>query len=182
MNEIKYQKLSVADIQPDMLNNFNRYHKVTKSWRKQNCEWILVDNHYIENWDNAKKSSLSKEFEGVLEFGGFVFGAYDKHKLIGFCCLDGHLTGSKKQYLQVIHLQVSYEYRRRGIGKSLFKMCVDSARKCACTKLYISANSSEEAQAAYRAMGCTYAEEIIPELFEAEPFDVHMEYVLSNGK
>jgi hypothetical protein len=38
--------------------------------------------------------------------------------------------------------------------------------------------SSEETQAFYRAMGCKYAEEIIPELFEAKPFDVHLEFDL----
>ena len=53
------------------------------------------------------------------------------------------------------------------------------AKKTKAKKLYISANSSQESQAFYRAMGCVDAEEIIPELFEAEPFDVHMEYVLS---
>jgi N-acetylglutamate synthase-like GNAT family acetyltransferase len=79
-------------------------------------------------------------------------------------------------------LQVSYEYRHKGIGKKLFALCVDAAKKYEAEKLYISAHSSQESQAFYRAMRCVDTEEIIPELFEAEPFDVHMEYVLENRK
>ena len=39
-------------------------------------------------------------------------------------------------------------------------------------KLYISAHSSKESQAAYRALGCTRAEEVNAELAAAEPFDI----------
>jgi hypothetical protein len=45
-------------------------------------------------------------------------------------------------------------------------------------KLYISAHSSKESQAAYRALGCTPAEEVNEGLAAAEPFDVQMEYRL----
>ena len=44
--------------------------------------------------------------------------------------------------------------------------------------LYISAHSSKESQAAYRALGCSFAEEINEELAAVEPFDVQMEYRL----
>lgn len=33
-------------------------------------------------------------------------------------------------------------------------------------------------QAAYKALGCVHAEEIIPWIADEEPFDVQMEYVL----
>ncbi len=45
-------------------------------------------------------------------------------------------------------------------------------------KLYISAHSSKESQAAYRALGCSFAEEINEKLAAAEPFDVQLEYRL----
>ena len=45
-------------------------------------------------------------------------------------------------------------------------------------KLYISAHSSKESQAAYKALGCVYATEIIPWIAEEEPYDVQMEYIL----
>ena len=45
-------------------------------------------------------------------------------------------------------------------------------------KLYIFAHSSKESQAAYKALGCVPAEEIIPWIADEEPFDVQLEYVL----
>lgn len=43
-------------------------------------------------------------------------------------------------------------------------------------RLHISTHSSKESQAAYRALGCTHAEEINQSLAEKEPFDVQLEY------
>jgi hypothetical protein len=45
--------------------------------------------------------------------------------------------------------------------------------------MYISAHSSDETQTFYHAICCTDAEKIIPELFEAEPVDVHLKYDLN---
>ena len=44
--------------------------------------------------------------------------------------------------------------------------------------LYMSAHSSMESQAAYRALGCVHAQEINAALAQAEPCDVQMEYLL----
>ncbi|MBQ3955201.1 MAG: hypothetical protein II680_04870 [Clostridia bacterium] len=57
-------------------------------------------------------------------------------------------------------------------------MACEEARRLGADKLYISAHSSKESQAAYRALGCSFAEEINEELAGAEPFDVQMEYRL----
>jgi|LSQX01.2.fsa_nt_gb ribosomal protein S18 acetylase RimI-like enzyme len=176
---IKYRQLNIDDIHPDILNDFNRYQEVTKCWRKQNGEWVLVDNHFTENWDNEKKVRIASAFPIVLNSGGTLIGVYDKEKLIAFALLKNEKLGKAKQYIQLEYLLVSYEYRRMGIGKKLFALCVDAAMITDAKKLYISANSSQESQAFYRAIKCVEAEEIIPELFEDEPFDVHMEYVLS---
>ncbi|MDL2287037.1 GNAT family N-acetyltransferase [Eubacteriales bacterium OttesenSCG-928-G02] len=176
---ISYRQLNKEDIHPEILKDFNRYQEVNKCWRKQNGEWVLVDNHFIDDWDEAKKKELAIVYlPGTIERGGTVFGAYDGEKLIGFFALAGNFIGSQKQYLRLISLQVSHEYRHKGIGKKLFSLCVDAAIKYEAEKLYISAHSSQESQAFYRAMRCVDTEEIIPELFEAEPFDVHMEFVL----
>ena len=63
-------------------------------------------------------------------------------------------------------------------GKRLFELGCDSARGLKAEKLYISAHSSKESQAAYKALGCVHAEEINRKLAEEEPCDVQMEYVL----
>lgn len=45
-------------------------------------------------------------------------------------------------------------------------------------RINISAHSSKESQAAYKAIGCVHAEEINQKLAEEEPCDVQLEYVL----
>ena len=88
------------------------------------------------------------------------------------------IFGVTAKYVQLVCFQVSEEYRRQGIGRKLFSMVCEEARQLCADKLYISAHSSKESQAAYRALGCTPAEEINEELAAEEPFDVQMEYRL----
>jgi ribosomal protein S18 acetylase RimI-like enzyme len=179
VNNVEYKRLELSDLSPDMLKFFHRYQAVKKCWRKINNKWVLIDNPYIEDWDDDFRNQLSTEdFPQAIKSGGALFGAYDNDKLIGFFALDGNLIGSEKQYAWLVFCHVSAEYRHHGIGRKLFNLAVEAARKLGAPKMYISAHSSEESQAFYRAVGCVHAEEIIPELFEAEPYDVHMEFVL----
>lgn len=65
-----------------------------------------------------------------------------------------------------------------GVGRQLFTRLCAEARRIGAEKLYISAHSSRESQAAYRKLGCVHAEEIIPAIAQEEPWDVQLEYVL----
>ena len=81
-------------------------------------------------------------------------------------------------YLQMESFQGSEPYRGQGIGKALFaKACVE-VKELVAQKLYISANSSKKSHAAYRALGCVHALEIIPWIADKEPCDAQMEYAL----
>ena len=70
------------------------------------------------------------------------------------------------------------EYRLQGIGRKLFSMACEEARRLGADNLYISAHSAKASQAAYRDLGGTPAEEVNEALAAAEPFDVQMEYRL----
>jgi GNAT superfamily N-acetyltransferase len=177
--QITYRRLELSDLLPDMLKSFHRYKEVKKSWRKIEGEWVLIDNPYIEDWnDDFRYELITEDFPQAIKSGGALFGAYDDDNLIGFFALDGNLIGSEKQYAWLVYCHVSADYRHHGIGRELFSLVAEAARELGAKKMYISANSSEESQAFYRAVGCVHAEEINPELFELEPYDVHMEFVL----
>ena len=105
--------------------------------------------------------------------------ALDGERVIGFATVSHRIFGAAARYVQLVCLQISEEYRRQGIGRKLFSLACEEARRLGADKLYISAHSSKESQAAYRALGCTPAEEVNEELAAAEPFDVPMEYRLS---
>lgn len=74
--------------------------------------------------------------------------------------------------------QVSEPYRHHGIGRQLFSLAREEAKKIDAEKLYISACSAKETQAAYKALGCTLAEEINERLAEEEPCDIQLELAL----
>ena len=106
------------------------------------------------------------------------FGAFNGDRLIGFATLSHHIFGMTARYVQLICFQVSEEFRHQGIGRRLFSIVCEEALRLGADKLYISGHSSKESQAAYRALGCTFAEEVNESLAEAEPFDVQLEYRL----
>ena len=162
-----------------MLDQYNRYQEIKKCYRKVDGNWVLKDIAFIENWDSIRKQNVIKEFSEIInKESGYVFGAFDGKTLIGFLTLFKKLFGSKKQYIQLDSMQVSYGYRHKGIGKKLFELCIKKSKEKGVKKIYISANSSEETQKFYMSIGCIDAEEINKELFEKEPYDRHMEYIL----
>jgi ribosomal protein S18 acetylase RimI-like enzyme len=162
-----------------MLERFDRYQEVKRVWRKKGDGYELIDGPFTEDWDGEKKRHVASEvFTEAINSGGCLFGAFDGDKMAGFAGVMGDFKGSGGQYLYLDTLHASREYRRMGIGKKLFSLCAGYAKQKGARKLYISAHPSEESQAFYRSVGCVYAGEIIPELFEKEPYDVHMEFVL----
>ena len=176
---IQYRKLDIADIQPNLLDDFDRRQEVTKCWRKLNNEWVLVNHCFVDDWGAKRKQELAcRDIPNAMQNGGFCVAAYDHEKLAGIAVVKGGLIGSQKQYIEIYILQVDREYRRKGIGRELFLMCVGEAQKTGAKKFYVCANSSQESHAFYRAMGCVEAVETVPELFKNEPYDVHMEYAL----
>ena len=175
-NNIAFKELKISDINNNMLDNFNRYQEVKKSYRKENGDWVLKDIGYIKNWDRKKLETIILYFSNTINKGGYVFGAYENEKLIGFAVLLNEKFGSRKQYIQLENLHISLGYRHKGIGKKLFRLCIEKAEKLGAEKIYISANSSEETQKFYVSIGCIDAAEINKKIADDEPYDRQMEY------
>jgi ribosomal protein S18 acetylase RimI-like enzyme len=174
------KELMLNDLHPDLLKSFNRYQKVQRCLRKENGKWVLKDVPYIEQWDeNQKKEIVSVDFTNCLISGGNVWCVHNEHdEVIAFASLLSYFFGKEKQYLQLMQIHTSYEYRNKGIGKELFRICAEKARCLGPKKLYISAHSAEETQRFYENIGCIDAQEINRELAEHEPYDRQMEFVL----
>ena len=172
------RKLELKDCSANLLKKFDRYQEVNRCWRKKNDEWVLKDIAFIEKWDDKRKDRVIQGFLTCIKDGGVILGVYHEDDIIGFAWIENKLFGSKNEYINLDSLQVSYGFRHQGIGQVLFKKACVEARDLGAKKLYISANSSEESQAFYKAMGCVETQEINQELFIEEPFDCHMEFCL----
>ena len=176
--EIYYQRLNADNFTGNSLDDFVRHQTVTECWRKIGGDWKLVPNVYEENWSPEQCREIAEDVVYHIELDQTGFGAFDGGRIIGFVTVSHCIFGAAARYVELVCFQISEEYRHQGIGRKLFSMACEEARRLGANKLYISAHSSKESQAAYRALGCTPAEEVNEELAAAEPFDVQMEYRL----
>ncbi|MBQ8556334.1 MAG: GNAT family N-acetyltransferase [Clostridia bacterium] len=175
--DIQILPLTRDNFRADSLDGFIRHQQVTECWRNVGGEWKLLPNAYTEDWDLPRLRGEAAALLHTIDAGIPVIGAFEGQKVVGFSRLGGRL-GSRGQYMELTGYQVSAPYRGQGIGRRLFESACEAARSTGADKLYISAHSSRESQAAYRALGCVHAQEVDPVRAEQEPFDVQMEYDL----
>lgn len=177
IDEIDIKELSINDLTEDMLNDFNRYQEVTRVWRIENDKLVIKYLRFIEDWDiNDKQQLIFGEFKNTLLNNGTIIGAYLKGKLIGFASLGGELLGKQKEYIQLLELYVSYEYRGNRIGRLLFERCIEKLSVLGIRKLYISSHSAVETKSFYEKMGCAEAKWIYDKQVKLEPYDCQLEY------
>jgi ribosomal protein S18 acetylase RimI-like enzyme len=178
LESISYRELKKPEISESLFANFNRYQDVKKCWRKENGEWILKDIAFTEQWGSDEYKVLTKCLQNTIKTGGTVFGAFSNNVLVGFASIESQLWGSQQEYMQLSSIHTSYESRGKGIGKKLFYLANKKAKELGAQKLYISAHSSEESQAFYKALGCVEALEYNKRLVDEEPYDCQLEYRL----
>lgn len=178
MTTITYSKLTNGNFNVNSLDGFIRRQEVKECWRKINSEFVLVVNDYIEDWNIEKCREIAKTIESGIDDIGFAYGAFCENKVVGYIYLSDHFFGSDNQYIELQLFHISEPFRRKGIGKELFRLACAEAKMMGAKKLYISAHSSKESQNAYRRLGCIDTMEINKEIAENEPFDIQMEYQL----
>jgi len=165
---IKIELLSETNFCLKSLDLYNRKQDVNKVYRSINGEYELVECEYTEDWDLNKKRSVAKQISSDKYI---TYLALQNGMVVGFIGLLRKLNGP---YMVLDMMQVSSECRGQGVGRQLFELGKAEARKAGANALYISACSSEETIAFYRAMGCKLARNPIKEIAEDEPFDIQM--------
>ena len=178
MCEISIQRLPSEGFNEYSLDDFVRHQVVSECWRNMDGEWKLLPIAFTEDWGLDKCREEAADLLQRAERDLIAFVAFQGDKVIGFITVNTRSIGSRKQYLQLESFQVSEPCRGQGIGKALFAKACVAAKEMGAQKLYISAHSSKESLAAYSALGCVYALEIIPWIADQEPYDVQMEYEL----
>ncbi|MGN0608843.1 MAG: GNAT family N-acetyltransferase [Oscillospiraceae bacterium] len=178
MGSINFEKLTNDNFNINSLDEFVRHQEVRECWRRINGELVLVPNNYVEDWDLEQRRKIAETIYNGISDRGFAYGAFDEGKIIGYIFLSKDFFGTSAKYIELKLFHVSEPFRCKGIGKELFKLACGEAKMIGAEKIYISAHSSKESQAAYRRLGCVEAEEINKEIAEDEPFDIQMEYCL----
>ncbi|MNP38458.1 Acetyltransferase (GNAT) family protein [compost metagenome] len=98
--------------------------------------------------------------------------------MLGFATVNPQVFGEKYKYVLLDQLFITLDCRNKGIGKKLFMLSTDEARKWGVDKIYICAGSAEETIAFYFKLGCKEVEEINQELYEIDRRDYQLEFSL----
>ena len=171
----EFRPLTREEIAPELFRCFDRFQIVEKCWRKVEGQWVVKDVVFTERWGEEDYRFLCQCLQNTVATGGQVWGAFLEGRLKGFASVEGPLIGSQKQYADLTSIHVSADARGHGLGRQLFQRAEETGRRLGAKALYISAHSSVESQAFYKAMGCVEATEYIPAHVEQEPCDCQLE-------
>ena len=173
---MRFRLLSAADLSPGLLSSFRHRQLIRRKWVRR-ADWELCGAAEVREWDREKREWIPEYLRWQLERGGSALAAYSGDELVGFCALDGCLSGETARYANLTMLFVDDGWQGQGVGKALFRLICVQARKLGAEKLFLSAIPSEETVAFYFHIGCTDAAEIIPDFTDTEE-DRYLEFSL----
>jgi predicted N-acetyltransferase YhbS len=177
-SEITNKSLLLDELSKNFLTEFKRYQKTSRVLAKsKHCLTEKAD-YFIDDWNDEKKAYIIKELRQCVQSGGAVIGAFYEGKLVGFANVASVRFGENLDYVELPYIHVSNESRGSGVGKSLFYLCCEKAKQLGAKKLYIGTHPSVETQKFYKTVGCTLAKEINEDVYNREPLDIQLEYIL----
>lgn len=168
MKKFDAKQLNIGTITPDLLKDFAHYQKITKKWVKRDGAWELAEVSLLREWSEDKRIWITEYMCQQIDRGGITVGAFCEERLVGFCCVDGTVSGNSAKYANLTMLFVDDRWKRNGIGKLLLQEAREHAGKLGAEKIFISAIPSEETIAFYLKMGCVDANEIIGAYVDSE--------------
>lgn len=174
---IEIKALALEDC--DRISDIDAAQYIGKAWREVDGILQLVEIDYFDpTWPNGYESHLKHLVETVVG-DGLAVGAFDhRQKIIGFVAVRREFFGESARYVLLDQLFITREARGKGLGRKLFEAAAEGARQWGAEKLYICAGSAEETIAFYWALGCKAAVEVNRVLFDGDPRDLQLEFVL----
>ncbi len=179
---MEYREMTIDEA--ERIGEIDATYFIRNVWRKskETEEYVLKE----INWTGKELPNgfgwHLKRFKEALEKGGAAYGCFEEGKLLGYTTLGGEIFGEKERYVLLDQLFVSKERRNQGVGKVLFKLCAARAAAMGAKKLYLCSASSEDTIAFYRKLGCAAASEINQKLYEEDPNDIQLEFVLDGDE
>ena len=173
-----FKNLTAQDMTEDLLLGFHHHQKITNKWIRNQERWEIIKFDDLRTWNTEKRIWISGYLCQQVRQGGAAVAAIDGEKLVGFCCIDGGLKGKTANYANLTMLFVDDNWKRKGIGRELFRLICRCAQARKAYKLFISAIPSVETIAFYFSLGCVDAREMIPDYIDTEQ-DRCLEFALA---
>ncbi len=177
MGDIEVRLLSASDI--ELLHQIDRTEQLEVEYRVENGKLVSSDSTIeVPPWDTTGSgdhsvSRLVAFCEPHLEQGAQLLGAFRAGAIVGMAVVESTLRPGVG-WLALLH--VSNGQRRGGVGQALWRAGVSIVEDAGGEAIYVSAAPTGSAVQFYLKQGCRLAEakEIVPELFDAEPDDIHL--------
>lgn len=175
---LEYRELVIEEAERILEIDATNYIKNVWRFDENTQEYKLIEINWTDTeLPNGFEWHL-KRLRETLENNGTAIGCFKEGVLIGYGTVDRELIGKKERYAFLDQLFVSNNQRGQGIGKTLFLMCGERAKQYGAQKLFLCAGSAENTIAFYKKLGCVPAAERNERLYEEDPRDIQLEYLL----
>ena len=177
--EISYRPLTAADLA--RVGEIDRAERIDTLYVQEGASLREVHGNFsAASWRRDGRGEHSvrhqqEECERLLRAGGTAFGAFAEDRLVGLGVVLPHL---RPGIAQLAFLYVSDGIRGRGVGVALTSQLERVAREAGDRTIVVSAVPSRNTVDFYRGRGYEPMAEPLPELFDLEPDDVHMQKAL----
>ncbi len=177
MTQVRIAPVDAADV--SLLFTIDRRERIEQMYSARGGRLVLRGEvHDMKGWPEGEAELYAPMLEQALREGGLGLGAFDGDRLIGAFVLAGVFMGDPADQLQLKFLHVGRDARRKGLGCRLWGLAVDEAMARGARRLYVSATPSRPTVEFYLHRGCHLAPDPDPALFDLEPEDIHLEYLL----
>lgn len=159
--------------------SIDRAEVIENVYHHEGDRLVLKPEYYdMKGWPPDEAEAYGPLLLDCFDRGGTFYGAFEDGRLVGVAVLESRFIGRAGDQLQLTFLHVSRKHRQAGLGRRLFDLTAARARELGARRLYVSATPSENTVHFYLHLGCRATGEIDAALFEREPDDIHLEYVI----
>lgn len=126
---VNIELLTENNFAESSLDAYERRQEVKKVYRKQNGEYVLVEQPFVEDWNLERKRQVARNINSK---NYVTYIALKDNRVVGFIGLVKQLVGER---MILDMMQVSAECRGMGIGRRLFNGGDDYRLFCLGSKL-----------------------------------------------
>lgn len=178
---MEYRELTEGEIDRIWEIDRSEYVAAFYSYRHGQPEETRIEKDF-KGWPPGEDRIYGPILKDCFRRGGFFLGGFDAAgRLRAVVVLDPKWIGRSRNTVQLSFLHIDKACRKRGVGRILFEKAVERARSLGAERVYVSACESKNAVDFYRHMGCRLTDDLDEELFQREPKDIHMDFLLGEG-
>nr|WP_243129208.1 GNAT family N-acetyltransferase [Hathewaya massiliensis] len=174
---LNYRLLKKSELK--LLDEIDRREIVDEVYYFKDNKLEIVNEFYnIEGWNLKDLNDYINRLKDIHDRNGTIYGAFCDNKIIGLAALESKFIGENNDQLKLDMLYISHNYRKKGVGKKLINLLSERAKELGAKSLYISATPFKNTVDFYFVMGARLTKKINKDLYELEPYDIHMELEL----